>query len=174
MKILSAALVLAALISPARGDDLSRQVQDYRAAHETAIVGQLDELVRLRSVAADPAGLAATAARLESLLKARGFATSLMSAQGSPPAVFGSHNSPGAKRTVVFYAHYDGQPVTPAQWSSDAFSPVMRDGARDIDWKNAKPPYDPEWRFFGRATADDKNSIIAFLAGFDALKAIGR
>ncbi len=174
MKILSAALVLAALISPAWGDDLSRQVQDYRAAHEAAIVGQLDELVRLRSVAADPAGLAATAARLESLLKARGFATSLMSAQGSPPAVFGSYNSPGAKRTVVFYAHYDGQPVTPAQWSSDAFSPVMRDGARDIDWKNAKPPFDPEWRFFGRATGDDKNSIIAFLAGFDALKAIGR
>ena len=174
MKILSAALLLAALISPAWGDDLSRQVQDYRATHEAAIVGQLDELTRLRSTAADPAGLAATATRLESLLKARGFKTSLMSAQGAPPAVFGSYNSPGAKRTVVFYAHYDGQPVTRAQWNSDPFSPVMRDGGRDIDWKNAKPPFDPEWRFFGRATADDKNSIIAFLAGFDALKAIGR
>ena len=64
MKLLSAALLLAALISPAWGDDLSRQVQDYRAAHEATIVGQLDELVRLRSVAADPSGLAATAARL--------------------------------------------------------------------------------------------------------------
>jgi acetylornithine deacetylase/succinyl-diaminopimelate desuccinylase-like protein len=133
----------------------------------------LDELVRLQSVAASPDGLTATAARLETLLKARGFKTSLMTAQGAPPVVFGSYNSPGAKRTVVFYAHYDGQPVTSEQWNSDPFVPVMRDGAKDVDWKNAKPPFDPEWHFFGRATADDKNSITAFLAGFDALKAIG-
>ncbi|MEY4964465.1 MAG: hypothetical protein RL274_48 [Pseudomonadota bacterium] len=174
MKILSALLVLATFISPAWGDDLGPQVQNYRAAHEAAIVGQLDELVRLQSVAASPDGLTATAARLETLLKARGFKTSLMTAQGAPPVVFGSYNSPGAKRTVVFYAHYDGQPVTPAQWNSAPFVPAMRDGAKDVDWKNAKPPFDPEWRFFGRATADDKNSITAFLAGFDALKAIGR
>ena len=124
-------------------------------------------------MAASPDGLTATAARLETLLKARGFKTSLMAAQGAPPVVFGSYNSPGAKRTVVFYAHYDGQPVTSKQWNSDPFVPVMRDGAKDVDWKNAKPPFDPEWHFFGRAAADDKNSITAFLAGFDALKAIG-
>jgi acetylornithine deacetylase/succinyl-diaminopimelate desuccinylase-like protein len=73
---------------------------------------------------------------------------------------------------VIFYAHYDGQPVTPSQWISDAFVPVMRDGlsGRDVDWKSAKPPFNPEWRLFGRGAADDKSSITAFLAGFDALK----
>ena len=30
-----------------------------------------------------------------------------------PPAVYGEPAYPGATRTVVFYAHYDGQPVTP-------------------------------------------------------------
>jgi acetylornithine deacetylase/succinyl-diaminopimelate desuccinylase-like protein len=170
-----AAAALALLIcAPASAADLRRQISDYRAAHEAAIVGQLDELVRLRSVAADPAGLGATAAQLESLLKARGFSTALMPAPGASPVVFGSYNSPGAKRTVVFYAHYDGQPVTPAQWSSDPFAPVMHEGTKAIDWKNAKPPFDPEWRFFGRGTGDDKNSIIAFLTAFDALKALGR
>jgi acetylornithine deacetylase/succinyl-diaminopimelate desuccinylase-like protein len=80
---------------------------------------------------------------------------------------------------VVFYAHYDGQPVTPSQWSSEPFSPVMRSGpltadAKTIDWQHAKPPYDPEWRLFGRAAADDKASIVAFLSAFDALRALHR
>lgn len=162
--------------APALAADLRSQVDDYRAAHEAAIVGQLDELTRLQSVAANPAALAATAARLESLLKARGFRTQQMTAPGVPPVVFGSFNTPGAKRTVIFYAHYDGQPVTRTQWSSDPFVPVVRDGlaGKEVDWKSAKPPFNPEWRLFGRATADDKGAIVAFLTAFDALKATGR
>jgi acetylornithine deacetylase/succinyl-diaminopimelate desuccinylase-like protein len=79
----------------------------------------------------------------------------------------------------MFYAHYDGQPVTPSQWASDPFGPVMRDGplspaAKAVDWRHAKTPFDPGWRLFGRAAADDKASIIAFLAAFDALRAIHR
>jgi acetylornithine deacetylase/succinyl-diaminopimelate desuccinylase-like protein len=172
---LAAALALL-IASPASAADLRAQVSDYRAAHEAAIIGQLDELVRLKSIAADPQGLAATGAYLESQLKARGFDTASWSAGGSPPIVYGLLKSPGAKRTAVFYAHYDGQPVTRAQWSSDPFVPVMRDGlaGKDLDWKAAKPPFNPEWRLFGRAAADDKSAIVSFLAAFDALKAMHR
>jgi acetylornithine deacetylase/succinyl-diaminopimelate desuccinylase-like protein len=97
----------------------------------------------------------------------------------SPPLVFGYLKSPGARRTVVFYAHYDGQPVTPSQWKSDPFVPVMRSGPlnsgeHDVDMKAARSPFDPQWRLFGRAVSDDKASIVAFLAAFDALKASGR
>lgn len=148
-------------------------IDTWRAAHQAAILNQLDELVRLKSVAADPAGMAATASRLEALLKARGFTTAQWSASGSPPLVFGSLTVPGARRTVVFYAHYDGQPVTASQWHSDAFTPVLRDGARDVNWKTATS-LNPEARLFGRAAADDKNSITAFLAAFDALAASGQ
>jgi acetylornithine deacetylase/succinyl-diaminopimelate desuccinylase-like protein len=172
---LAAAAALALLVcAPASAADLRQQISDYRAAHEAAIIGQLDELVRLPSVEANPAGLGAVAARLESLLKARGFNAALLTAPGAPPVVFGTYNSPGARRTVVFYAHYDGQPVTPAQWNSDPFAPVMHEGAKVIEWKDARPPFNPEWRFFGRGTGDDKNSITAFLTAFDALKALGR
>jgi len=102
----------------------------------------------------------------------------LGSETGAPPVVFGSLKSAGAKRTVIFYAHYDGQPVTPSQWSSDPFNPVMRSGPlntgeHEVDWKNARPPYDPEWRLFARAVSDDKASIVAFLGAFDALKSSG-
>jgi acetylornithine deacetylase/succinyl-diaminopimelate desuccinylase-like protein len=166
---------LAAL--PAGAADFRAQVQQYRRAHEAAIVGELAALTRLKSVAADPAGIAATAHALEDALKQRGFEVSeLATGTGSPPAVFGALKVPHAKRTVVFYAHYDGQPVTPSQWSSDPFQPVMRehaltDAAREVDWQKATPPFDPEWRLFGRAVSDDKASIAAFLSAFDALKA---
>jgi acetylornithine deacetylase/succinyl-diaminopimelate desuccinylase-like protein len=157
--------------------DLRTRVEQYRLAHETAIVGEIDALTRLKSVAADPAGLAAAAQTLEAALKQRGFqASQLSTGPGTPAAVFGVFSTPHAKRTVLFYAHYDGQPVTPAQWSSDPFTPVMREhglaqDAHEVDWRHAKPPFDPEWRLFGRAVSDDKASIAAFLAAFDALKA---
>jgi acetylornithine deacetylase/succinyl-diaminopimelate desuccinylase-like protein len=171
------ALVALTVATPAGTADLQQQVQSYRAAHERQIVGELDELTRIRSVAADPAGLFAAADHLLLLLKARGFqAAQLFAGTGVPPIVYGEFKSRGARRTVVFYAHYDGQPVTPSQWSSDPFIPVMRSGPadtdpHDIDWKTAPLPFDPEWRLFGRAASDDKASIIAFLAAFDALKA---
>ncbi len=161
-------------------DDLRNQIERYRIAHEAQIVGQLDELTRIRSVAAEPTGLAAAADHLQALLKARGFDAMQLSARpGMPPLVFGELKSPGARRTVVFYAHYDGQPVTLSQWNSDPFMPVMRSGPlnsgeHDVDWRGAKLPFNPEWRLVGRAVSDDKTSIVAFLAAFDGLKASGR
>lgn len=180
--LVGAACGLVAIFAAAQAcaANLRDQIEGYRIAHESQIVGQLDELIRIRSVAADPPGLAAAADRLESLLKERGFETKQLSpGTGAPPLVFGYLRSPGARRTVVFYAHYDGQPVTPSQWKSDPFIPVMRSGPlnsgeHDVDLKAARSPFDPEWRLFGRAASDDKASIVAFLAAFDALKASGR
>src|ERR1700722_14273562 len=175
---LCAALVLTA--AEVNAADLNSQVDRYRSLHEAAIVGELDGLTRLKSVAADPAGVAAAADRLQQLLRERGFEVQQLSAgTGTPPLVFAVLKSPGAKRTVIFYAHYDGQPVTPSQWSSDPFVPVMRSGALNsgehvVDWTSAHGPFDPEWRLFGRAVSDDKASIVAFLAAFDALKAAAK
>ena len=157
--------------------DLRSEVERYRQAHEAEIIAELDALTRLKSVAADPQGLLATAGALEQALEKRGFdVAALPTAPGFPPVVFGALKTAHARRTVVFYAHYDGQPVTPSQWSSDPFQPVMRSGAptehgKDVDWRRASPPFDPEWRLFGRAVSDDKASIVAFLAAFDALTA---
>ena len=179
---LSAALTLAAGLGAwqASAAEFHLQVENYRQAHEAQIVDQLEQLARIKSIAANPTGLTEAASRLESLLKERGFETQqLSSGDGAAPMVFGSLKSAGAKRTVVFYAHYDGQPVTPSQWKSDPFVPQMRSGPlssgeHDIDLKSVHPPFDPEWRVFGRAISDDKASIVAFLAAFDALKASHR
>jgi acetylornithine deacetylase/succinyl-diaminopimelate desuccinylase-like protein len=182
-RTLAAVVLILGMIPPAshaRAADLEVRVDDYRAQHEASIVGELDGLARLKSVAADPPGLAAAADHLRQALTARGFDAQLFSAgPQTPPAVFGALKARGATRTVVFYAHYDGQPVTPAQWSSDPFIPVMRSGPlnsgeHDIDWRSTKSRFDPEWRLFARAVSDDKASIVAFLTAFDALKALGK
>jgi acetylornithine deacetylase/succinyl-diaminopimelate desuccinylase-like protein len=153
-------------------------VAQWRGAHEAEIVGQLDRLGRLPSVAANPQGLDAAADALAGELRARGFDVQLLSVEGSPKAVFARLDVKDAKHSVTFYAHYDGQPVVPDQWKSDPFAPVMRDmkanPPADVDWHKATSPFDPEWRLFGRAVADDKVSIAAFLSAFDALKASGR
>ena len=180
MRFLVVAVALAFLPLGASSADLTSQVRSWRSTHEPQIVGQLDELTRIRSIATDPADLAEEASRLQALLRERGFETRLIpTGAGSPPLVSGTLETPGARRTVAFYAHYDGQPVTPSEWRSDPFVPVMRTGPpgpdiRDVDWRSSKPPFDPEWRLYGRAASDDKASIVAFLAAFDALKAAGR
>jgi acetylornithine deacetylase/succinyl-diaminopimelate desuccinylase-like protein len=159
--------------------DLPGDVDAYRAQHESEIVDQFAAFVAQKSVAANPEGVAATAHYLEGELKARGFEVKeFTGAPGVAPAVFGYLKVPKAKRTVVYYAHYDGQPVTPSQWSSDPFTPTLRAGAslkdESIDWHQHTPPFDPEWRLYGRATGDDKATIQAFLIAFDALKSLKR
>ncbi|WP_380877502.1 peptidase M20 [Sphingomonas sp. DBB INV C78] len=177
--IMAAAASLA-MAGPVWAKTPSAEARAYRQAHEGAIVTQLVDLARVPSVAAQPAGLHEAANMLADQLKRRGFVTRLLQGgEGAPKVVFGQLDTPGAKRTVTFYAHYDGQPVTPSQWASDPFVPVMRSGPLstkpvDVDWKTAKAPLDPEWRLFGRGVSDDKASIVAFLAAFDALKAAGR
>jgi acetylornithine deacetylase/succinyl-diaminopimelate desuccinylase-like protein len=168
-----------ACLTSVRADTLKSQVDDWRAAHETEILTQFDTLLHFHSVAAEPQGIAAAAAWLQSALKARGFQAELLTVPDAPPVVFGSLTTPGATRTVAFYAHYDGQPVTPSQWATPPFDPVMRSGPLGsgehvVDWKTAKPPYDPEWRLYGRSAGDDKVSTLVFLQAFDALKALGR
>lgn len=168
-----------AVASPASAEALQSGVRTWRLHHEREVVGLLADLTAMRSIAADPAGLQATADRLQAELARRDFAVRQLSAgRDTPPVVYAFLKAPGAIRTVVFYAHYDGQPVNPAQWRSDPFTPTLRTGfaldAAEVDWRSATPPFDPEWRLFGRAASDDKSSIVAFLAAIDALKAAHR
>ncbi|MFK5088481.1 hypothetical protein ACI4A4_28560, partial [Klebsiella pneumoniae] len=50
--------------------------------------------------------------------------------KGAPPAVYGEVRTPGATETVIFYAHYDGQPVDTTKWALGLhpFKPVLVPG----------------------------------------------
>lgn len=157
---------------------LRERVRAYRTAHEREIVGELSDLVALRNVASNRADIERNADRLIAMLRRRGIEARRLAAGDAPPAIYGELRSPGATRTVVFYAHYDGQPAEAADWGGeDPWKPVLRtgptaEGGKVIDL-GAATSFDPESRLFGRSTSDDKASIMAMLAALDALHAAG-
>jgi acetylornithine deacetylase/succinyl-diaminopimelate desuccinylase-like protein len=176
----AAALMVAALAHPgdAQADPARDAAQAWRAAHEKAIVEEFVGFLTLPDVATSQADIQANAAHLEAMLHARGFSTRRLSAgPGTPPVVFAEMKVPGARRTVLYYAHYDGQPIGQAGWVSPPFAAVMRTGPlKDdpavVDWR-AAPRLDPDWRIYARGSGDDRASIEALLTAMDALKARG-
>jgi acetylornithine deacetylase/succinyl-diaminopimelate desuccinylase-like protein len=154
------------------------QVRAHRIANEVAILDEFRSLLEIPNVASDSVNIRRNAGLLVTMLERRGVRVRLLDAPGSPPAVYGELPAPGATRTFVFYAHYDGQPVVPRDWAGDPWKPVLRDrplegGGREMAWPVAGQRIDPEWRLYARASGDDKAPIIALLAALDALKASG-
>lgn len=149
----------------------------HREKHEPAILAEFIELLALPNVASDTANIRRNAALIRQMLDRRGVRTQLLEVPGAPPVVYGEITTPGATRTVVFYAHYDGQPVEPAKWiGGDPFKPVLRSGVtevggRDLAWPKPGERIDPEWRLYGRSTSDDKAPVISLCAALDALRA---
>jgi acetylornithine deacetylase/succinyl-diaminopimelate desuccinylase-like protein len=149
-------------------------VREYRQQHEVEIVRSYAQLLSLPNVASDTANIKRNADAISKLLEQRGFHTQALNVAGAPPVVYGELVSPGAKHTLLLYAHYDGQPVDKTQWASDPWQPVLRDGPVDgktIPLESLNAPLNPEWRIYARAASDDKAPIQALLTAVDALRA---
>ena len=149
----------------------------YRLSHESEILDEFVQLLSIPNLASDSAGIRRNAGYLMQMLARRGFTnTKLLTVPDGPPAVYGELPSPGATRTLVLYAHYDGQPLDPRQWATPPWSPTLRDKAIRIGGKVIPLPakgarVDPEDRLYARSAGDDKASIMAILAAVDAMRA---
>jgi len=117
---------------------------------------------------------------LEAAFGKRGFQTKQLANNGKP-LVFAEYTRhvPGAK-TILFYMHFDGQPVVPEQWAQGSpwIATLKARNANgkweEIDRDKLKgDKIDPDWRLFARAASDDKGPIMMFLTAFDALGAVG-
>jgi acetylornithine deacetylase/succinyl-diaminopimelate desuccinylase-like protein len=152
---IAALLLSAALVSqPA---DLRSTVGAWTDAHRQAVLDELIALLSIPNVARDTPNIRRNAEHIRGMLARRGFAAEILETSGNP-LVYGSLAVPGATRTVLFYCHYDGQPVDPPKWRQpDPFTPVTRgDGA--------------EARIYARSASDDKAPIVALLTALDAMK----
>ena len=160
-------------------DALRTRVRQYRTEHDTSIVRELRDFIAIPNVASDTANIRRNAERLRAMIEARGLPAKILdSPTGGSPAVYGELSAPGATRTVVFYAHYDGQPVDPTQWASPPWSPVVLDkpleaGGRPLVLPSTPGSMQGEWRVYGRSSSDDKAPIVAMLTALDALKSAG-
>ncbi len=135
-------------------DDLRAKLRDLMPA----LRSDLEDLVRIQSVSADPARTGEvwrSADAVADLLRAEGCEpVDIVSADGGAPAVIARKAGPEGAPTVLLYAHHDVQPENdPVDWDSPPWEPTERDG-----------------RLYGRGAADDKAGIITHLA---ALRAYG-
>ncbi|MCB1025228.1 MAG: peptidase M20, partial [Acidobacteria bacterium] len=97
---------------------VSRSVREYREVNEHQILKEFFQLLSIPNVASDTENIDRNAEYLLEELKKRDLDPRLLRAENStvPPVVYGEWKVPGAVKTIIFYAHYDGQPTDPKVW----------------------------------------------------------
>jgi acetylornithine deacetylase/succinyl-diaminopimelate desuccinylase-like protein len=132
-------------------NDLVARVRDILPS----VRQDLEDLVRIQSVGADPARsgeVQRSAQAVAKLLSEAGFDDVQIVREDGAPAVIARYPAPDGAPTVLLYAHHDVQPEgDTSHWVSPPFEPTERDG-----------------RLYGRGSADDKAGIATHLAAFRA------
>jgi acetylornithine deacetylase/succinyl-diaminopimelate desuccinylase-like protein len=175
--LLAMAFLSAVLSPPVQAQ--SPRVREWRRAHEHAILREYVDFVAIPNVAHDRENIRRNADHLVEMMRRRGLNPRLLEAEGAPPAVYGEWTVPGATRTLVLYAHYDGQPADSGAWhGSHPWRPVFRTarldrGGQIVLLPAEGAPVDPEWRLYARSASDDKAGVMAILSAVDALRASG-
>jgi acetylornithine deacetylase/succinyl-diaminopimelate desuccinylase-like protein len=172
MKIIPIALALVAA-AQAQPNPAAAAARAWREGREQAIIAEFMELLAMPNLARDESAIRRNAAAVSAILEKRGVKTRLLEVAGAPPVVFGELATPGATRTLIFYAHYDGQPLDPQEWATPPWQPVLRNRPLerngDLVAMPLKGRIDPEWRIYARSASDDKAPIVAIAAALDAL-----
>lgn len=140
------------------------------------------ELLAIDNIPDQPKNIQRNAAFLEQAFQKRGFKTQLLSNPAARPAVFAQFPAAAtATKTILFYLHFDGQPVTAEEWAQKSpFDPVVKKRDAQGQWQQISleqllaQPLDPELRVFARSSADDKAPIMMFLTAIDLLKSQNR
>ena len=153
--------------------------RDYRRSHERQIIEEFTRLLAIPNIASDTANIRRNAEFISEMMQRRGLSPQLLEAKSpdTPPAVFAEWKVPSATHSIIFYAHYDGQPVDPKAWTaSPPFQPTWRaarfDQGGQIVSLPASGEINSEWRIYARGASDDKAGVIGILNAFDALKAL--
>lgn len=179
--IISIATVLLLAAPTLAQVDPVKQSREYRIANEQRLLSEFVEMLSIPNVASDTANINRNADYLVQVMKRQGLNPRLLKAADPkvPPVVYGESITPGAKRTLIIYAHYDGQPTDPKQWTGiEPWTPVlftaaMEKGGTKIKFPSAGEKLDPEWRLYARSASDDKAGVFAILKAFEALVAKG-
>jgi len=123
---------------------------------------RLFDLVRIKSISTEPAFKAECRKAAEWLvaeLNSLGFTASVRDTPGHPMVVAHHDAAKPDAPHVLFYGHYDVQPVDPLNlWDTDPFEP----GIKEIE---------PGRKVItGRGTADDKGQLLTFVEAVRAYK----
>ncbi len=137
------------------------KVLDWIDRNQSQSLDRLFELLRIESISTDPAYAASCRKAADWLavdLKEIGFDTSVRETPGHP-IVVGHHGGPGPR--LLFYGHYDVQPVDPIDlWNAPPFEPRIVTQADGVEVIAA------------RGAGDDKGQLMTFVEAVRAWKAV--
>ena len=158
---------------------VQQKVSQYRKENESKIIDEYVKFVTIPNVTRDTINIQRNTAFIKIMMEQRGIKAEFLrgTTPNVNPVVFGEIKVPGAKYTLSFYAHYDGQPVNPAKWTGglQPFEPVFIDKPVEQGGKiiSVSGNISPEYRLAGRGSADDKAGIMTILNAYDALVKTG-
>jgi acetylornithine deacetylase/succinyl-diaminopimelate desuccinylase-like protein len=139
-------------------------VLDRIDANLEASLARLFDFLRIESISTDPAFKGQCRAAADYVardLSSLGFDTSVRPTAGHPVVVGKSGSANGTAPRVLFYGHYDVQPVDPLDlWETPPFSPriaTLADGRKAI---------------VARGACDDKGQVMTFIEACRAFKAV--
>lgn len=131
-------------------------VYEYIVSHREQAVADLVRLCRQPSISAQHVGLQEMAELLCSFMTEIGIDARLQPTSTGVPLVYGELRSRVAARTLLFYNHYDVQPVDPLElWDSPPFEPEIRNG-----------------RVYARGATDNKGNIVSRMVAVKAFLAV--
>lgn len=132
-------------------DKVIREIEKRRDGY----VGELAEFLAIPSVSTDPdrsGDVRRCAEYCRDALDKIGFAGAEVHDTPGHPIVTAEWNGAVGAPTVLFYGHYDVQPVDPVElWTAPPFEATVRDG-----------------RIYGRGSADDKGQILCHWKAWEA------
>jgi acetylornithine deacetylase/succinyl-diaminopimelate desuccinylase-like protein len=141
-----------------------QSVLDHIDADFNNSLERLFTLLRIKSISAEPAfagDCKQAADHLAKDLASIGFAAEVRPTAGHPAVVGKSNGHGGTKPHVLFYGHYDVQPVDPLDlWHRPPFEPVVTDHA------------DGRKIIVARGAEDDKGQLMTFVEACRAWKAV--
>jgi acetylornithine deacetylase/succinyl-diaminopimelate desuccinylase-like protein len=175
---LAALVVFVASAAPGTAQDPVQAARDYTERHRAEIVIELAEFLAIPNVASDSTNIRRNADVLVAMMERRGVSTRVLAA-GGPPVVYGEIGD-SSLPAILFYCHYDGQPVDPAEWQqASPWTAVLRTesieagGEVIAEWPQPGSAVDPNWRMYARSASDDKSPIIALMHMLDAWREAG-
>ncbi len=117
-------------------------------------LNRLSELVRIPSISAEQKGAECADALIDIIKKELNFNTRKVPTSGAP--VVYAESGSDAETTLLFYNHYDVQPVDPLEeWNTPPFEPAIQEG-----------------KMYGRGVEDNKGNIIARIFAIKAYQTI--
>ena len=126
---------------------LSPALREYIHGNQDRFLKDIARLAAQPSISATNEGVEDCAVLVQKMLEEIGGKTKVLRLPGAAPLIYGEILKPNSNKTILFYNHYDVQPVEPLElWKSPPFKPEIRDG-----------------RLYGRGVSDDKGQLVARL-----------